>query len=85
MNLPPTAIPNPPASLKVSVANVRKESAILFTMTNDGKMTFVQKVSAGEAIDVEVSAGQRWIAVFTDKPAGESKTMTAGEKVWLLR
>jgi hypothetical protein len=75
----------PSAQFKVSVANVRKETALLFTATNDGKMNFVRKVEAGDAVDLDASAGQKWVAVFTGNPAAETKTMTAGEKVWLLR
>ena len=38
-------------------------------MDKDGKLNFVQKVAAGEAVDVKTIAAKRFIAVFPDKPA----------------
>jgi hypothetical protein len=69
----------------LTVANVRKEPALLFTMTNEGKLTFAQRLPAGELIDVDVQVGQRWVAVFTDKPAGETFTPHQAASTWLLR
>ena len=73
------------ATMKLSVANVRKEAAMLFTMTNDGKMTFSQKLSAGEAVDLQATPGLRWFAIFSDKPEGLTFTPKQGENIWLLR
>jgi hypothetical protein len=73
------------APVKLTVANVRKEEALLFTLAANGKLTFVKKVPAGEAVDVEASTGQRWVAVFTDRPAGESFVTTQVAENWLLR
>jgi hypothetical protein len=81
----PTIPSAPPAMMKVSVANVRKDTATIFSMNAEGNMTFVQRVPAGEAVDLEVTAGTKWVAVFTDKPAAITKTISSGEKVWLLR
>jgi hypothetical protein len=44
-----------------------------------------KKVPAGEAVDVKTSTGQRWLAVFADKPGGEAFAPTQAEGVWLLR
>ncbi len=71
--------------VRLSIANVRKEPAMLFKMMDGGKMEFVQKLPAGEVLDVQTTNTQRWIAVFTDKPAGESYSPTQPESIWLLR
>jgi hypothetical protein len=82
----PVAVP-PPASLpvKLTVANVRKEAALLFTVGDNGKLTFAQKIPPGEAVDLQTTSGQRWIAVFTDNPAGETFQPTQATETWLLR
>jgi hypothetical protein len=74
-----------PGSVKMTVANVRKEAAMLFEMAEDGKMTFIQKVSAGEAVDVKAASGKRLVAIFADKQAGESFAVPGSGGVWLLR
>jgi hypothetical protein len=77
-------LPAAPKAMKLAVANVRKESALLFTMS-DGKLTFVQKVPPGSAVDVPAAPGQRWVVVFPDNPAGETFAPSQPESVWLLR
>jgi hypothetical protein len=84
---PPATLRSPPASenaVKFTVVNVKKEPAMLFAMTEGGKLSFAQKVAPGEAVDLQTSAGQRWIAVFADKPAGDTFVSKA-DAVWLLR
>jgi hypothetical protein len=83
----PSQAPTPrKASGKLTVANVRKEAALLFRMTEDGKLSFVRKLPPGEAVDVEAeNQGHRWVAVFPDNPAGESFDPSGAEAVWLLR
>jgi hypothetical protein len=79
----PVAPPAPVA--KFTVANVKKEPALLFTEGEGGKLTFVRKVPAGEAVDLDTSSGCRWIAVFSDKPAGTAFTVGKPGEVVLLR
>jgi hypothetical protein len=74
-----------PAAVKLSVANVKKEEALLFFVTPDCKLTFARKVAPGEAVDVQATPGQRWIAVFADRPAGDSFAVPGADAVWLLR
>jgi hypothetical protein len=71
--------------IKLAVANVRKESALLFEMDKDGKMTFLQKVPAGEAVDIKTAPARRLIAIFSDNTAGESLDTSATTTTWLLR
>lgn len=73
----------PPAAMKLTVANVRKEAAQLFEMAEDGKMRFVQKLAAGEAIDVKTSSDKRLVAVFGE--SAESHDPREAKGVWLLR
>ena len=72
-------------AVKLTIANVRKETALLFTIGDNGKLTFVQKVPPGEAIDVQTVSGQSWIAVFADKPAGEAFKPSKATETWSLR
>jgi hypothetical protein len=74
-----------PARFQATVANMRKEPALLFELAEDGKMTFRQKVTPGEAIDVEMVSGKRWIAIFADTPEGLSFEPKEPGAVWLLR
>jgi hypothetical protein len=74
----------PPAAVKLTVANVTKEAALLFTEGENGKLVFNRKIPAGEAVDVETTAGKRWVAVFADNPAGETH-VAASNTPWLLR
>ncbi len=48
-------------------------------------MTFVQKLPSGEAVDVTTTSEKRWVAVFADKPAGESFDPKNDGSTWLLR
>lgn len=77
--------PSPPRSMKLTVANVCKEPALLFEMAENGTMTFIQKLPPGEAVDVKTTAEKRLVAIFPDKPAGESFDPTQANAVWLLR
>jgi hypothetical protein len=82
-------VPGMPSTVKVTVANVRKQSAQLFEIAGDGKSTFVQKIPAGEAVDVKLTSGRQYVAVFIDMPDAaptlESYTPESAGKVWLLR
>jgi hypothetical protein len=82
----PRPVPPGPAAgpVKLTVANVTKEPALLFSEGENGKLVFSRKVPAGEAVDVETTAGKRWVAVFAERPAGEAH-LAAGDKPWLLR
>jgi hypothetical protein len=71
--------------VKLTVANVTKEAALLFVEGDNGKLVFSRKVPAGEAVDVETAAGQRWVAIFAERPAGESHVADAAGAPWLLR
>jgi hypothetical protein len=72
--------------LKVTVANVRGEVAVLFTMSPAGKLKYVRKLSHGDAADLDTSEGVRWVAVFAgDAPGSEEFTATAADKKWILR
>jgi hypothetical protein len=82
---PEKTTPPEPARIKLTVANVCKEPALLFEMGEDGKMTFRQKVPAGEALEVTTTEAQRWVAIFPDNPAGESFVAKEAKTVWLLR
>jgi hypothetical protein len=75
----------PAAAVKLTVANVAKEPALLFAEAEQGKLVFHRKIPAGEAVDVETTTGKRWVAVFADNPAGETHVATAGGTAWLLR
>jgi hypothetical protein len=79
---PPKEVAEP---VKLTVANVRKETALLFEMDRDGKLSFVQKLPAGEAVDVKTIATRRLIALFPDKAVGESFEATTSATIWLLR
>ncbi len=75
----------PAVARKLTVANMRKEPALLFQMVEDGKFCFVQKLPAGEAIEVSAVPGKRWLAIFGDNPAGVSFDPTQETAIWLLR
>jgi hypothetical protein len=70
---------------KFTVANVRKEPALLFKEGKGGKLIFVRKVPVGEAVDLETPVNLYWFAVFVEKPGGESFTPDSSGAVWLLR
>jgi hypothetical protein len=82
----PTA-PSPAGSgpVKLTVANVTKEPALLFSEGENGKLNFHRKMPAGEAVDVETTAGKRWVAVFAENPAGETHVAATADAPWLLR
>jgi hypothetical protein len=73
------------APIKLTATNVHKETAVLFTVGEKGKLTFVQKLPPGEAVDLKTSAGQQWLAVFPENPAGETFTADKAGAIWLLR
>lgn len=68
-----------------AVANVKKEAVLLFTEGEGGKLRFVCKVPAGDAVDLTSGPACRWIAVFAGAPAGTAFTVTEQGKVVLLR
>ncbi len=75
-----------PPGGKLTVANVRKGPAILFEMAEDGKLNFLQKVSALEAVTVKPGGGKRFLAVFPDDlPGAETLDLSQAGAVWLLR
>lgn len=72
--------------LKVTVANVRGDVAVLFTMSPAGKLKYVRKLSHGDAADLDTAEGVRWVAVFAgDTPGSEEFTASAADKKWILR
>jgi hypothetical protein len=75
--------------IKVTVANVRKQSAQVFEMTSDGNLKFVASVVDGSACDLKLTAGRRYVAIFMDKhggdPAIETFTAEKPDSIWLLR
>jgi hypothetical protein len=82
--------PSPPppsvsAVAKLTVANVRKEPVMLFTVDGQGELTFVKKLPAGEADDLKTTVGQRWVAVFTSEPYHVKFVVSQPEVIWLLR
>jgi hypothetical protein len=85
--MPASAVPTvaEKVPVKLTVANVTKEPALLFSVGDGGKLVFSRKVPAGEAVDVKSSIGQRWVAVFAEKPAGDTFTAEKVEATWLLR
>ncbi len=85
LSTPPLITPLPTDAVKLTVANVSKEPALLFTIGEGGKLTFAQKIPPGEAVDLQTTNGQRWIAVFTGKPGGDTFTPSKATETWLLR
>jgi hypothetical protein len=74
------------AEVRLTVANVTREEALLFSGKGDEtKLTFVQKLPPGEAVDVKAQAGQLWVAVLTGRPAAEKYTAQGTGGTWLLR
>jgi hypothetical protein len=83
---PTSYVPQPASGpIKLAIGNVSKEAALLFQEGDGGKLTFQKKVPPGEAIDVETTPGQRWVAVFADNPAGQTYVATPDKTTWLLR
>jgi hypothetical protein len=81
-----TAAAKDKGALKVTVANVRGDVAVLFTMSPAGHLKYVRKLSHGDAADLDTSEGQRWVAVFAgEAPGSEEYTATAADKKWILR
>jgi hypothetical protein len=82
----------PAKEVKLTVANVTKEEALLFSEGDNGKFVFSQKVPAGEAVDVKTAPGKRWSAVWgteTVFPHGATfrvpNNATTDDIPWLLR
>ncbi|MGL4555065.1 MAG: hypothetical protein ACRC33_28200 [Gemmataceae bacterium] len=73
-----------PAAAKLAVANVRKEEALLFLVTESG-LTFVRKLPHGEAADLDARPGQRYAAVFATAPHQAGHEVKAAGETWLLR
>lgn len=83
---PPCPMVKPPATTtQVTIANIRKETGLLFKVADQGELTFVQKVAHGEAVDLETVTGQRWVVVFVEQPHHESRVIKQENEVWLLR
>jgi hypothetical protein len=81
----PAVFPVPvPVGGKLTVANLRKETALLFRKEANGKLTFVQKLPGGAVDEREATPGQAWVAVFPDTAGGEAFTVRPGA-VWVLR
>jgi hypothetical protein len=83
--LPPLPPMSQEPGMYLTVANVHKATALLFTLTPDGKMTFIQKLPHGEAVDVRTQLGSQWVAVFPDKPEAVTHLVQAGGTAWVLR
>jgi hypothetical protein len=83
--LPPLS--QQPGMMLLTVANVHKAkaTALLFTLAPSGKMTFVQKLPHGEAVDLSTQLGSQWVAVFPDKPEAMTFLIQAGATAWVLR
>jgi hypothetical protein len=73
------------APMKLAIANVAKEPALLFLQSEGGQLTFERKVPAGEAVDVETTARQRWVAIFAENPSSENYVAAPDKTTWLLR
>jgi hypothetical protein len=69
----------------LTVANVRMETALLYTVGEDGKLSNPQKLIPGEVWDYVAKAGTRWVAVFVDTSASETFTVPQADATWLLR
>ncbi len=80
---PPPFPPSPPG--KLTVANVRKEAVVLFSVDAQGELSFVRKLPAGEAADVQTVLGTRWLAVFLSEPYRVKYVVSQYDAVWLLR
>lgn len=79
--------PLPPVNMRLTltIANVRKEPALLFTITAGGELKFEKKLPPGEAIDVMTPPSTRWVAVFASAPHHQHLTFTPSQPIWLLR
>src|SRR4051812_6889519 len=83
-SLPPPK--NGKGEMKLTVANVRGDAAVLFTMSADGKLKYVRRVPTGEAVDLDTAEGVRWVAVFAGEvPGSEQVTASARDPKWILR
>ncbi len=82
----PLEQPRAKDGLRLTVANVRGDTALLFTMSPAGKLKFVRKVPTGEAADLDTAAGVRWYAIFGGDPPGcEEFTPSSSDYKWILR
>jgi hypothetical protein len=68
-----------------TIANVRREPAILFTISATGELRFEKKLPPGEAVDVTTTPQTRWAAVFTTLPYQTTCTFDPARPIWLLR
>jgi hypothetical protein len=81
----PPALPVPPESITLTVANVRKEPVVLFILDAQGELQFQKKLAAGEAADLDARKGQRWVAVFVNAPYRVTATAKEHEQTWVIR
>jgi hypothetical protein len=81
----PEKCPAPETRLAFTVANVKKEEVLLFTEGGEGRLDFVRKVPAGEAVDLQSAPGVRWVAVSTVQPDGQTFNPRRAGEIWLLR
>jgi hypothetical protein len=82
----PPLTPPPAPSWTLTVANVlREESVLLFTVDQQGELTFVKKVQPGDAVDLPTVQGQRWAAVFMSEPYRTMHTVSGDKQVFLIR
>ncbi|MFO0878405.1 MAG: hypothetical protein U0840_13790 [Gemmataceae bacterium] len=83
---PPIAPPAPSVSSQTfTIANVRREPAILFTISATGELRFEKKLPPGEAVDLTTTPQTRWAAVFTTLPYQATCTFDPARPIWLLR
>lgn len=71
--------------LALTVGNVRKESALLFTLDGTNRLTYQHRLDHAEAKILDAANGQRWIAVYTDRPASMQYVVSPEETKWILR
>ena len=54
----------PVPTLTLTIANVRREEALIFTYDDNGNLVFECRLSAGKAVDVKSAPGKRWSAFY---------------------
>lgn len=82
VSTPPVA---PPSRVRFSVVNMRQETAMVFQVSAEGELTFVDKVPAGQVVDLDTTVGTRWTAVFSQETYCSNYRVKGIEGVWLIR
>ncbi len=81
---PPPMLP-PAGRFQLSVANCRKEPVLLFRVETTGALTLLEKVAAGDVVDLLAQPGERLAAVFLSAPHQVAHVTTPAQPTWLLR